>query len=172
MAEIEEQTIVGYFGTRSLFRKNEKLGPVYNYVDIITGEPAFLEEAGIMLPRFGPFQVERKHHETTGPYVWIRNVSGYTVHLVGYVLPDGKEIGGNTRSDFHAVEEVLTSGYPDDAEKWRVYSRDFFGDMRAPDQCLLSGHDWVDTGMNVSYCRRCEVKGRYDFRLGGYKYEG
>lgn len=160
--------IVGVFGDNSVWKIIEDIGDRFLLRDSKNQEISTYKSS-ILPPRVGPFQIEK---EKAG--ISIFNISGYTVNLENkIIMNDGDMIVASPEIADKLIADALLLDYDDHArEQWDYLTSSFFGDSEPVDPCLLKGHSWVDTGMRISYCRRCEARGEYDMELGSYRYSG
>lgn len=170
--------IVGLPWTKTLY-KIESLEDTWNARNISTGQLVAIDLTDTVPPRIGPFRIEKIINQSVkDEYMTLTNVSGATVG--GF--PDGHVLTLHYES---GVAKTLHQWYldhtnEDDAELWETYYQNSWAtldgsvpgedDPYRRDPCMFDGHDWIETGMRVSYCRVCEAKGEFDPIKGDYKY--
>jgi len=166
MTDLYSGQVVGYFGTKDIYKVLASR-PVNGRIltrNLLDGIPHSLKIEGILPLRIGPFQIN-----TDSTSVYLYNISGYTVNIgVCRIKDQCQAIVGHNST--YLIRDCLDE---EDRKLWDIYAQEILSDTSPSyenDPCLFDGHEWVDTGMQVSYCKRCEAKGRYDTSIGTYRF--
>lgn len=175
MSGWKEGDLVGIIGERGVYRIKCKVHGVATVNHIISNIHWISDPKILTLPRIGPFQFRQDISPGAEEHIIeITNVSGASAFIYDRFLPDAGIITCvyNDKA-VEVVRDSLTTD--DDKELWDAYVAETMGfpsdsDPYLDNPCLFDGHSWVDTGMKVSYCRKCECKGEFNPIENRYEY--